>query len=331
MDKNEWNNFIRKNGGSLLQSWEWGDFQKSEGKKILRVYDKDNLAASLILNPLVPFRDYLYCPRGPVFEQTTSPKQGLFDFIEEIKNLSEKDKIVFLRVEPEIKASEENVALMHGLGFRESISIQPKETILIDLKRDKEEIFYSMDKDLRYAVRTAKKRNVSVQVISRQDDKKEVFENFWNIFEQVNRRHGLRRHQKEYYQKLFELGASEESETLCHSVVFAGKVKDKIAAAALVVFWGRSAIYLHSASDLEYKHYNAPSLVLWEVISEAKRRNCDYFDLWGVSSTNKKWEGVSRFKERFGGKRIHLIGTWDYVFRPKLYTAYEMIRTLVRR
>ena len=69
--KPAWNDFVAKSPyGSFLQSWEWGDFQKAQNKKIWRlvVKDKDQIkAVGLVIRQPLPFGfSYLYSPRGPV-------------------------------------------------------------------------------------------------------------------------------------------------------------------------------------------------------------------------------------------------------------------------
>ena len=44
--KNEWENFVQSHEeANFLQSWQWGEFHKERGKKILRrgIYKKDKL------------------------------------------------------------------------------------------------------------------------------------------------------------------------------------------------------------------------------------------------------------------------------------------------
>jgi len=53
-DKNLWNNFVAQHGpksGAFLQSFEWGEFQKSFGRKIWRLgnFQGDKLESTALI------------------------------------------------------------------------------------------------------------------------------------------------------------------------------------------------------------------------------------------------------------------------------------------
>lgn len=74
--------FFLKQRNNLLQSWEWGEFQKSLGRKVwwFKVHGLNTqengrvngetgklLATALVIKYNLPFgKNYLYCPRGPL-------------------------------------------------------------------------------------------------------------------------------------------------------------------------------------------------------------------------------------------------------------------------
>src|SRR3989344_5112237 len=93
--KDRWNNFVAEyaGDGGILQSWQWGDFQKSLEKKIFRFAVIDSkgeiVAAALVVRQEVHFENfYLYCPRGPVVN--FSKLKSLSKLFEEMKSLTKE-------------------------------------------------------------------------------------------------------------------------------------------------------------------------------------------------------------------------------------------------
>ena len=76
-NQEEWNKFILENNGLFLQSWEWGEFQKSLGRKVWRLGDCENWAALVIRHDLPLGKNYLYCPGGPVLSCPLYPPSSV--------------------------------------------------------------------------------------------------------------------------------------------------------------------------------------------------------------------------------------------------------------
>ena len=126
--KEIWNKFIAENSSeSFLQAWEWGEFQKNVGRRILKVgvisnnfkennkeVSSDNLlAVALIIKYDLPLgQSYLYCPRGPVVKVSSIKYQvsSIFDFLfKEIKKITKKEKAMFLKIDPPVPPLEKGV------------------------------------------------------------------------------------------------------------------------------------------------------------------------------------------------------------------------------
>jgi lipid II:glycine glycyltransferase (peptidoglycan interpeptide bridge formation enzyme) len=74
---------------------------------------------------------------------------------------------------------------------------------------------------------------------------------------------------------------------------------------------------------------------MWEVIKEAKKRGCKYYDMWGATPQGKKnhrFSGPSLFKEGFGGERIDWLPASDLPVNFKYWGTYifENVRKRVR-
>jgi len=106
--------------------------------------------------------------------------------------------------------------------------------------------------------------------------------------------------------------------------LFVAIYNKKIIVANIVMFYKETAIYLHGASDYQYRNLMAPYLLQWQQILEAKERGCSEYDFWGIDE--KKWPGVTRFKRGFGGKEIVYPGAYDLVFQPTWYRIYKLAK-----
>lgn len=281
---------------SFLQSRAWEELQKALGRATRRTDD----GTLLITMPLPLGMSYDYAPRGVVryIQPPTS-------------------NAIFLRFEPPVPDTAEAREELMKAGFKRAPDVQPSETILIDLAKSEEELLRDMEHDTRYAIRAAGKRGVVVE-FSESGKGKEEFAKFWELFEATNARHGLHAYEKRYYELVAALLGDAEAE------IAIAELEGSAISAAIVVNHRSTAYYLYAASRAGYGKFNAPSLLLWEIIRRAKSKNCRTLDLWGISRTMKEWAGVTAFKKSFGGRAMKFVGTWDYVYQPLRYTAYRI-------
>lgn len=317
--KDQLNKFVSAQKYSqFLQSWEWGEFQKKFGYKVFRigVEDDGNLlgVATLIKKNIGLGKSYFYCPRGPVFDEIRISK---FKFriedveellFEEIKKIAKREKVIFLRYEPldsNRKSKIEN---------RKSIDLQPAKTLMLDLRKNEEELLADMHQKTRYNIRLAEKKGVLIIEGGLGD-----FDDFWELMNATSNRDGFKIHPKEHYKKLIE--------TEFLKLYFA-KYESKMICTGIFSFFGNTATYLHGASSNEHRNMMAPFLLQWELVRMAKRENKEYYDFYGID--DEKWPGVSRFKKGFGGFEMSYPGTYDIVFNGVCYNGYKALRKIRR-
>ena len=69
-DRDAWNCFVAAADGSLLQSWQWGEFKRCQGWDVLRLValeGQEPRAAVQVLARVIPFCGaFFYAPEGPV-------------------------------------------------------------------------------------------------------------------------------------------------------------------------------------------------------------------------------------------------------------------------
>jgi len=331
--KEKWNAFILQNSSeSFLQSFEWGEFQKSTGKNVFRYAVSDGekiLGVALIVEHKILFGlKYWYLPRGPiVMRENADVKDGHRDSVLEffIKALSEKAKkqgAIFLRMDPVERKDGREIFGKFGMRLIAG-SVQPKDTLILNLQKSEENILGEMKQKTRYNVRLAEKKGV--EVFSEKLSEKN-FEDFWKLIEETSKRDGIISHNKNYYYQMLKvLGSGEDG--LVARLYFA-RYQNEIIASNVVFVFGDYAVYLHGASSNSHRNLMAPYLLQWRQIQDAKQAGCRIYDFWGITVANEKprWAGITRFKKGFGGEEISYVGVYDLPLNRIAYNLYQVLR-----
>ena len=104
------------------------------------------------------------------------------------------------------------------------------------------------------------------------------------------------------------------------------KMAVKPLAANLEICFGDTVTYLHGASSSTSRESMAPYALHWAAMCEAKREGYRYYDFWGCNPSDPKsfyykpsWQGITRFKQGWGGELVDLIGTYDLPINKFLY------------
>lgn len=327
------NNFIVKfSPKAFLQTYEWGNFQKDIGRKIWRIGIFDDnfilqFAATVILYES-PLGNYFYCPFGPIFNLDLAENLLISCFklfLGEIKNLASKENVIFLKIDPLfLKTDERFLNILENFYFRKSFKeIQPKNTLILNLEKSENEIFKKMNPKHRYNIRLAKKRGVEFV-----GGKISDFEIFFELLVQTATRNHFNLHPKNYYFQMFKNFLLENQEIFNDKLfmkVFFAKFNNKPIATALIAFFSKFAIYLHGGFDYKTRALAPSTLIQWELIKEAKKMGYSFYDFWGIDESSKNWQGITRFKKKFGGKEVNYIGSYDLVFKPIYYHLYRLL------
>ncbi len=367
--KNSWNEFVTSNAedGGLLQSFEWGDFQKSLGKKIWRlgvVDGDDKLVASYLAfkDDLALRQKTIEVYRGPVVDLRLKDEDFrliLDNLIEELKKIAKKEKAIVIRTDFGINKKgplQVTDYKLQKLGFvRANRDIQPRSTFFINLENKEKDILQKMKSKHRYNIRLAEKKGVKIKLSYKQSAPSSChsrarlqrcsncgqeggnlvpekdFENFWELLETTSKRDNFAIHDKDYYWKLLN---NSWGATKLYLATFEGE----IIAGALVGCFGRVCTYMHGASSGEHKNMMAPYLLQWQAILDAKNKGKKYYDLGGVKSTEegsssqKSWDGITRFKIGFcpNNEVVEFLGLWNLPVNKMKYYLYNFIRSTIK-
>ncbi len=276
---------------NFLQSKKWEELQKAVGRKVWRIGE------TLVIQHDLPFKkNYLYSPRGPI---------GLMDeFLNKVKEIAQKEKSIFLKIEPDLNFNQ-NIS-----NFEKSDKeIQPSKTIVLNISKSEDELLGQMHSKTRYNIRLAQKKGIEIE-------ESQNIDSFIKLLKETARRDKFYLHPDDYYRKIFQ--------NLNGIKLFLAKRGNEIIAGNLVLFFNQEAIYLHGASDHNFRQYMAPYLLQWYSILEAKKNQLIRYDFYGINEI--KWPGITRFKKGFGGKEINYSGSYNFVFSSFWYVLYNLIR-----
>jgi len=314
-------------GGHLLQSWAWGEFKSLFGWRPIRVGVENGgslVAGAQILIRRLPYRSLAYIPKGPCLGAVD---QGLSQvLLEAVHQAACQQGAIALKVEPEW---EETIGddWLTGHGFRPSAyTIQPRRTIIVDLREDEETILARMKPKTRYNIRLAARKGVVVYPGTETD-----LELFYELMRVTGERDRFAIHSQAYYRAAWELLASRGN-----GVLLLAKYEQEVIGAIMVFAFGSRAYYFYGASSGRHRNRMPNHRLQWEAMRWARARGCDSYDLWGIpdldpSSPTAALTGVQRFKQGFGGRVVRYIGAYDRVYCSPLYKLMNWAWTGRRR
>ncbi|MFZ5365017.1 MAG: lipid II:glycine glycyltransferase FemX [Patescibacteria group bacterium] len=341
--------------GSLLQSWNWGEFQKERQQKIwrLEVKDGEKTLAQMFFwqHRYLIGQNGLYCPRGPVVtDEILNDQEKLAEVLkllfDRVRQIAKENKALLFRIDPNVIIDLGNAAdkdfwrknlavdeekiwpdIFEKQGLKKSKrEVQPAHTIMLDISKSEEELLADMNQKTRYNIRLAEKRGV--EIIESNDAKA-----FFELLKQTTSRQKFGAYPLKYFEDILKFDFSK---------LYLAKYAGKFIAGILCVYYGKVATYLFGASSDEYRNVMAPHLLQWRAILDAKKAGFDIYDFWGAAPAESKvkqeqsWQGITRFKQGFNPLQpiFQYLGCYEMVFRPVMlriwdlgYKMYKILRT----
>ena len=109
------------------------------------------------------------------------------------------------------------------------------------------------------------------------------------------------------------------------SFLYFATLNEKILSCAMIVYYGKEAIYRHGATTEEGRGTPASYLIQWKAIQDAQKSGLSLYNFWGVAKDNNPknpWFGLSQFKKGFGGGQINFIHSMDLPLKPTYFISY---------
>jgi peptidoglycan pentaglycine glycine transferase (the first glycine) len=315
---NQWSEFLIDHPEAhLLQSTQWGELKNAFGWEVERVSLEDSGAQVLFRRFPLGFT-LAYIPKGPIGEWS-------LDLLNELDIICRQQRSFVLKIEPDAVSDPSIDDHLMELGFTPSLhTIQPRRTLIVDLRGDEDQILARMHPKTRYNVRLASKKGVEVRPW---DDLKA----FGRMIQETANRDRFGAHVPAYYKQAHDLFHNEGN---CE--IFVAMYESQPLAALMVFVRGLRAWYLYGASTTQHRHLMPNYQLQWEAMRWARSHGCTQYDLWGVPDENLEtleteftsrhgglW-GVYRFKRGFGGELVRSVGAWDRPYNKSLYWFYQL-------
>lgn len=314
-EKLEWDNLVRQSpDGGFLQSWAWGEFNQDLGNAVYNISNESSNILAQVLQLRAGNQWILSIPRGPIMVEKVS-EQDVTNFFAELKQWAKERQSFLIRFD-----APQPMPAMKGL-YKADRERNPVHTIRLATDKSEDELLQAMKSKHRYNIRLAQKKGVEVFASAKPEDAA----TFFDLMQKTTDRQGFASYDQDYFTQLMKsLAGSHQAQWL-----FA-RYEGKIIAGLLLGFFGSTCIYLHGASDNEYRGLMAPHLLQWEAIKEAKRRGMVY-DFWGVAGNpplkqEESWLGISRFKQGFDPSAtiMEYPGTYELPSHKTLYFLYKL-------
>jgi peptidoglycan pentaglycine glycine transferase (the first glycine) len=298
----------------FMQSWAWSEFKALEGYRVERLglFAKDRLAGGAIgyASASATGTDLVTVPDGPVFPWEAAEAPAMFAaLVDAFQGRPAARRAVALRVEPRLLAVP---PALRGLP-RAPVDLVPDETLLVELGPD-EAMRSRMRPKGRYNVRLAARHGVEV---ASSTDPADVHELHF-VLEQTARYQDFWVEPKRFFINLVRALLPGQAR-----FAFA-RYRGITLAAALTVRFGATVTYLYGGHLPLFPEVMASAALHWHLLAEAAREGYREYDFYGfvpAGNPDHPYDRFSRFKEKFGGRPVRRIGSYDVIFHDRLAAA----------
>lgn len=317
----------------VLQTWDWGDFKSRWGWQPTRLLfeegDRPKAAAQILRRrlPRTPL-SVTYVPKGPALDYGNTP---LFaKVLAALEQQANQQRSLFIKIDPDVwrgYGTEDLTPLPRATtvletlaqrGWRQSAEqVQFKNTCIIDLTRDEDELLASMKAKTRYNVRLTKRRGVYARPGGEND-----LRIFYQLYNETSQRDGFLIRPAAYY-----LDVWSQFLRAGRAHLLLAEVEGDPIAGLILFHFRQTAWYMYGASSIRHRNLMPNYLLQWEAMRLAKKLGCTQYDLWGApdrfDESDPMW-GVYRFKTGLGGETMRGIGAFDYAPSRWLYWVYTV-------
>lgn len=182
---------------------------------------------------------------------------------------------------------------------------------ILDLRKSEDELFIGLHPKHRNVIKKAAKDGIFIS--SNLEDISDCIK----LVQNTLNRQGVVFQSSDFFMKL--------KESLGNNIDFWIARNGNELQGAAIIAWskGNYAYYLYGGSAVK-PYAGSMNLLQWEVIKKMKKRGVTFYDFVGARiepDSGSKYEGIQRFKERFGG-HLEEGYLWKFPIRTVMYNLY---------
>jgi peptidoglycan pentaglycine glycine transferase (the first glycine) len=298
---------------NIWQSLDWKRYQEALQKRV-RIFTVQNnesiIASALVVIDTTTFGYNTWeLPRGPVWQENRA--DAATTLVEYIRKEASKGKCLVLYTSP--------FSTLQLQGFKSSNRlVHPEATSIVSINGTTEQILAAMKPKGRYNCKVAIKNLVTVQPSTN-------VQPFIDLHTNTAKRNAFTKPQSATYKNFLECVSGS-------FLLYAYVPSTPEPIAGLIgVITGDTGIYYYGASNHEYRATMAPYALQCAAIEHCKKNGCTTYDLFGIAPPDVQghpWDGVTRFKQQFGGEAVLYLAEQQCVFRPLARLALQLKRKI---
>ncbi len=324
-EQQKWDDFITSHSeANFLQSWDFYEFHKNRGKKIVRraaVDDKDKIVAAYAgVVETAKRGTYMAIAGGPIMDWQN--KKLVREIFADIRKVGKDTGCAFVRVRPQLPLSDNSLKLMQELGLKKApMYLSVEYAGVLDLNKSREEILAGASQGFRRKLRKAEKNEIEITA----DAEKKSIEEFCKLEKKHAERQKYVAFSSSFLTKQFEAFA-KNNEVL----IYTARKDGEILAQNFMIFYGAEASYHYGVSSQLGTKYSAAPLLHMAAMDEARKRGCIRYNLWGIVGLDEKthrFYGVSEFKRSFGCEELKYTPAHDMILNPVKYQLTKLVET----
>jgi len=267
--------------------------------------------AQVLLKPLPLGLTLAYAPRGPLVEPADLPAA-----IAALAAALRPERCAGLLCDPEVPPTDELERAIARAGARPAgVFVQPRRTLLMDLRLEPEAMLAGMRKKTRQYIHKAEREGVITE------DTRDL-DRFLAVLTKVAARDGFAVHDRGYFERLLTAFGDDAHLTM-------SRVGTEDDGALLAVRIGDRAWELYGGWSGAHGESRPFYLLKWRSLMGMKQRGVVRYDMWGLSDREgDDLAGIENFKLGFGGEVATWVGALD---RPVVAPLYPLWRLAGRR